>query len=126
MGVYTDPYQYMGTLMGQIHRAIRLVVDVGIHTGKMTREDAIKYMLDNMPITEQFATSEVERYMAYPGQALSYKIGQLKIEELREKYRKQLGSKFNLRYFHDAVLKGGSLPLTVFESSMDDWAITQK
>lgn len=126
LGVYTDPYQYMGSLMGQILRAIRLVVDVGIHTGKMTRENAIKYMLDNMPITEQFATSEVERYMANPGQALSYKIGQLKIEELREKYRKQLGSKFNLKYFHDAVLKGGSLPLTVFENYMDDWAITQK
>lgn len=126
LGLYTDPYQYMGSLMGQIHRAIRLVVDVGIHTGKMTRENAIKYMLDNEPVTEQVATSEIERYMAVPGQALSYKIGQLKIEELRDKYKKQLGSKFNLKYFHDAVLKGGSLPLTVFESYMDDWAITQK
>lgn len=126
LGVFTDPYQYMGSLKGQIHRAIRLVVDVGIHTGKMTRENAIKYMLDNEPVTEQVATSEIERYMAIPGQALSYKIGQLKIEELRDKYKKQLGSKFNLKYFHDAVLKGGSLPLTVFESYMDDWAITQK
>jgi uncharacterized protein (DUF885 family) len=125
LGVYTDPYQYMGSLKNQIHRAIRLVVDVGIHTGKMTREEAIKYMLDNEPVTEQFATSEIERYMAWPGQALSYKIGQLKIEELRDKYKKQLGEKFNLKYFHDAVLKGGCLPLTVFESYMDDWVGTQ-
>lgn len=126
LGVYTDPYQYMGALEGQIHRAIRLVVDVGMHTGKMTREEAIKYMLDNMPITEQFATAEIERYMAIPGQALSYKIGQMKIEELRDRYMKQLGNRFSLKHFHDAVLKGGSLPLTVFENYMDDWARTQK
>ena len=126
LGVYTDPYQYMGSLQNQIHRAIRLVVDVSIHTGRMTREGAIKYMMDNEPVTEQYATAEIERYMATPGQALSYKIGQLKIEELRDKYRKQLGRKFSLKYFHDAVLKGGSLPLTVFEKYMDDWARTQK
>ncbi len=126
LGVYTDPYQYMGSLQNQIHRAIRLVVDVGLHTGKMTREDAIKYMLENEPVTEQFATSEIERYMATPGQALSYKIGQLKIEELRDKYKKQLGEKFSLKYFHDAVLKAGSLPLSVFENYMNDWALTQK
>jgi uncharacterized protein (DUF885 family) len=126
LGVYTDPYQYMGSLQNQIHRAIRLVVDVGLHTGKMTREEAIKYMIDNEPITEQYATSEIERYMSLPGQALSYKIGQLKIEELRDKYKKQLGDKFSLRYFHDAILKAGSLPLTVFEDYMDEWALTQK
>ena len=125
LGVYTDPYQYMGSLQNQIHRAIRLVVDVGLHTGKMTREDAIKYMLENEPVTEIFAISEIERYMSLPGQALSYKIGQLKIEELRDKYKKQLGKKFSLKYFHDAVLKGGSLPLNVFENYMDDWALTQ-
>lgn len=126
LGVYTDPYQYMGSLQNQIHRAIRLVVDVALHTGKMTREEAIKYMLDNEPVTEQSATAEIERYMAWPGQALSYKIGQLKIEALRDKYKKQLGGKFNLKNFHDAVLRGGSLPLTVFENYMDDWARTQK
>ena len=126
LGVYTDPYQYMGSLQNQIHRAIRLVVDVGLHTGEMTREDAIKYMLENEPVTEQFATSEIERYMATPGQALSYKIGQLKIEELRDKYKKQLGQKFSIKYFHDAVLKGGSLPLSIFENYMNDWAMTQK
>lgn len=126
LGVYTDPYQYMGSLQNQIHRAIRLVVDVGLHTGKITREEAIKYMVDNEPITEQYATSEIERYMSLPGQALSYKIGQFKIEELRDKYKKQLGDKFSLKYFHDAVLKAGSLPLSVFENYMNDWARTQK
>ncbi len=126
LGVYTDPYQYMGSLQNQIHRAIRLVVDVGLHTGKMNREDAIRYMLDNEPVTEIFATSEIERYMALPGQALSYKIGQLKIEELRDKYKKQLGQKFSLKYFHDAVLKAGCLPLSIFENYMDDWALRQK
>ena len=122
LGVYTDPYQYLGFLQNQIHRAIRLVVDVAMHTGKMTREEAIKYTTDNEPVTEQYATSEIERYMAWPGQALSYKIGELKIEELRDKYKKLLGNKFSIRDFHDAVLKGGCLPLTVFESYMDDWA----
>ena len=125
LGLYTDPYQYMGSLQNQIHRAIRLVVDVGLHTGKMTREEAIKYMLDNEPVTEIFAISEIERYMSLPGQALSYKIGQLKIEELRDKYKKQLGKKFSLKYFHDAVLKAGCLPLSIFENYMYDWAMTQ-
>ena len=101
------------------------MVDVGLHTGKMTREDAIKYMLDNEPVTEIFAVSEIERYMSLPGQALSYKIGQLKIEELRDKYKKQLGKKFSLKYFHDAVLKAGCLPLSIFENYMYDWAMTQ-
>ncbi len=107
LGVYTDPYQYMGSLQNQIHRAIRFVVDVGIHTGKMAREEAIKYTLDNEPLSEQDATAEIERYMSLPGQALSYKMGQLEIEELRDKYKKQMGEKFNLIYFHDAILKAG-------------------
>jgi uncharacterized protein (DUF885 family) len=126
LGVYTDPYQQMGTLQNQIHRAIRLVVDVGLHTGKLTREEAIKYMRDNEPVTEQSATAEIERYMSYPGQALSYKIGQLKIEQLRDKYKKQLGAKFSLRDFHDALLKGGSLPASVLEIYMDNWAGSYK
>ena len=79
LGLYTDPYQYMGALGDEIHRAIRLVVDVAIHTKGMTREEAIKYMMDNEAISEQGATAEIERYMAIPGQALSYKIGALKI-----------------------------------------------
>ncbi|MGI4726980.1 MAG: DUF885 domain-containing protein [Janthinobacterium lividum] len=126
LGLYTDPYQYMGALGDEIHRAIRLVVDVGIHTKNMTREQAIKYMMDNEAISEQGATAEIERYMAIPGQALGYKIGALKIRELRTKYEKELGSKFNLAEFHDQVLKDGSMPLAVFEKKMDSWAATQK
>ncbi|MDB5200399.1 MAG: hypothetical protein JWO92_2362 [Chitinophagaceae bacterium] len=122
LGLYTDPYQYLGALGDEIHRAIRLVVDVGIHLKGMTREEAIKYMMENEAINEQGATAEIERYMAIPGQALSYKIGSLKIRELREKYKKQLGSKFNLAAFHDELLKDGVMPLDVMESKMDAWA----
>ena len=96
LGLYKDPYQYMGALGDEIHRAIRLVVDVGMHVKGMTREEAIKYMMDNEAISEAGATAEIERYMAIPGQALSYKIGALKIRELRNKYQQELGSKFKL------------------------------
>lgn len=126
LGLYTDPYQYMGALGDEIHRAIRLVVDTGIHTQHMTREQAIKYMMDNEPISEQGATAEIERYMAIPGQALSYKIGALKIRELRSKYEKQLGEKFSLAAFHDEFLKDGCMPLDVLERKMDAWADQQK
>jgi uncharacterized protein (DUF885 family) len=125
LGLYTDPYQYMGALGDEIHRAIRLVVDVAIHTKGMTREQAIKYMTDNEAITEQGATAEIERYMAIPGQALGYKMGALKIRELRNKFEKQLGSKFNLAEFHNQVLKDGSMPLAVFEAKMNAWAAKQ-
>ncbi|GAB2453375.1 hypothetical protein GCM10011375_00290 [Hymenobacter qilianensis] len=126
LGLYTDPYQYMGALGDEIHRAIRLVVDVGMHTKNMTREQAIKYMMDNEAISEQGATAEIERYMAIPGQALSYKIGALKIRELRQKYEKQLGGKFKLSAFHDELLKDGVMPLAVLERKMDAWAATHK
>ncbi len=122
LGLYTDPYQYMGALGDEIHRAIRLVVDVAIHTKGMTREEAIKYMMDNEPISEQGATAEIERYMAIPGQALGYKIGALKIRELRNKYEQQLGSKFNISDFYDEILKDGAMPLKVLEAKMDAWA----
>jgi uncharacterized protein (DUF885 family) len=126
LGLYTDPYQYMGALGDEIHRAIRLVVDVAMHTGKMTREEAIKYMMDNEAIDEQGATAEIERYMAIPAQALSYKIGALKIRELRNKYQQMLGEKFSLAAFHDEFLKDGCMPLEVAEKKMDDWAERQK
>ncbi len=126
LGLYTDPYQHMGALGDEMHRAIRLVVDVAIHTKGMTREQAIKYMMDNEAISEQGATAEIERYMGIPGQALGYKIGALKIRELRSRYEKQMGTKFNLAEFHDQVLKDGSMPLAVFEKKMDAWAATQK
>ena len=122
LGLYKDPYQYMGALGDEMHRAIRLVVDVAMHTKGMTREQAITYMMDNEAISEQGATAEIERYMAIPGQALSYKIGALKIRELRSKYAKQLGNKFNLSDFHDELLKDGSMPLEIIEKKMDTWA----
>ena len=126
LGVFKDPYQMMGHLGAEIHRALRLVVDVGLHTGKLTREQAIAYMQANEAISEQGATSEVERYMAVPGQALSYKTGQLKISELRDRYRQQLGAKFDLRAFHNELLDGGSMPLAVLEKKMDAWAARQR
>jgi uncharacterized protein (DUF885 family) len=126
LGVYTDPYQQIGALNTEIHRAIRLVVDVGLHTGQFTREQAIQYMMANEPIDTQRATAEIERYMAWPGQALAYKTGQLKIQELRTKYEKQLGPNFSLRAFHDELLAGGSMPLAVLEKRMDAWAARQR
>ena len=122
LGLYTDPYQYMGALGDEMHRAIRLVVDVAIHTKGMTREQAIKYMMDNEAISKEGAVAEIERYMALPGQALSYKIGSLKIWELRNKYQKQLGSKFKLSDFHDELLKDGVMPLDIATAKMDAWA----
>ena len=126
LGLYRDPYQKIGALGDEIHRAIRLVVDVGMHAKGLTREAAIKYMMDNEPISEQGATAEIERYMAMPGQALAYKTGALKLRELRTRYQKQLGKKFDLRAFHDEILAGGSMPLAVLERKLDAWAARQK
>lgn len=126
LGLYTDPYQYMGALGDEIHRAIRLVVDVAMHTKGMTREAAIKYMTDNEAISTEGATAEIERYMALPAQALSYKTGSMKIQELRKKYQAQLGDKFKLADFHDEYLRFGCMPLDVMEAVMDKWAAKQK
>lgn len=125
LGLYKDPYMYTGALGDEVHRAIRLVTDVGMHAQGMTREQAIAYSLANEPISDEGATAEIERYMAVPGQALSYKVGALKIRELRAKYEKQLGPKFNLAAFHDALLEGGVMPLAVLEKKMDAWAAGQ-
>ncbi len=122
LGLYTDPYQYMGALGDEMHRAIRLVVDVGLHTKGWSREKAINYMLENEPASPEYATMEIERYMAIPGQALSYKVGQLKIMELRKKYEKQLSDRFDLATFHNELLQDGCLPLAVLERKMDRWA----
>ncbi|WEK20909.1 MAG: DUF885 domain-containing protein [Candidatus Pedobacter colombiensis] len=122
LGLYTDPYQYMGALGDEMHRAVRLVVDVAIHTRNMSREEAIKYMMSNEAISEDAATAEIERYMALPAQALSYKIGALKIRALRSKYQKELGAKFKIVDFHDEILKDGLMPLSVLEQKMDAWA----
>jgi uncharacterized protein (DUF885 family) len=126
LGLYTDPYQYMGALSDEMHRAIRLEVDVAIHTKNMSREEAIAYMFSNGSISEEGATSEIERYMAWPGQALGYKIGALKIAELRRKFEKQQGTSFQLAEFHRQVLKDGALPLNVLEAKLSLWAATVK
>lgn len=126
LGLYTDPYMYFGRLSDEIHRAIRLVVDVGLHTKGWSREQAIKYMMDNEPVSNQEATAEIERYMAIPGQALSYKIGELKIRGLRNKYTTELGGKFSLSSFHDELLKDGCVPLSVLEQKMARWAAAQQ
>jgi uncharacterized protein (DUF885 family) len=126
LGLYTDPYQYMGVLGDEMHRAVRLVVDVGMHARNMTREQAIAYMMENEAISEQGAVAEIERYMAIPAQALSYKIGALKIRELRNKYSKELGNKFSLAAFHDEFLHFGCMPLELVEKSMDAWAASQQ
>lgn len=125
LGLYKDPYQYFGMLSEEMHRAIRLVVDAGIHTKGWTREQAIQFSLENEAESEADITAEIERYMAIPGQALGYKIGQLKIMELRKKAEQQLGERFSLSKFHDEILKDGCLPIAVLESKMNRWMSTQ-
>lgn len=122
LGLYTDPRQYMGALNDEMHRAIRLVVDPGMHWRGWTRERAIKYMMDNESMTEGAATAEIERYMAVPAQALSYKIGSLKIRELRTRFEQQLGERFSLAEFHDEILKQGGMPLSILERRLNAWA----
>ena len=126
MGLFTDPYQYFGKLSDEMLRAMRLVVDTGLHAKGWSREQAIQYMKDNSPMAESDITAEVERYMAIPGQALSYKIGQLKIIELRKKAEKALGDKFDLKAFHDQILTTGSLPMAVMEQKIDHWITSQQ
>jgi uncharacterized protein (DUF885 family) len=126
LGVYTDPYQYFGYLDSQLFRAIRLVVDTGIHSKGWTRDQTIQYILDNSSRGRSNATAETERYIAIPGQALAYKIGQLKISELRARAEKALGPRFDIRDFHAQVLMSGALPLAVLERKIDDWIAAKK
>jgi uncharacterized protein (DUF885 family) len=121
LGMYTDPYQYLGRLNGEIERAVRLVVDAGIHYKGWSREKAIAYVLENQPVSAIEAEQRIERYMVTAGQAVSYKVGELKIIELREKARKKLGTKFDIRQFHDEVLKDGCLPLIILEAKINRW-----
>lgn len=121
LGLYTDPYQYFGMLTAEMHRAIRLVVDAGMHSQGWTREQAIQYSKDHEAASEQNIISEIERYMGNPGQALSYKIGQLKILSLRAKAEKELGDKFNVKEFHNQILDSGSLPLSTLEDKVNFW-----
>jgi uncharacterized protein (DUF885 family) len=122
LGVYNDPYQYFGFLSDGIHRAIRLVVDIGLHAKGMSREEAIKYMMAHELVSEHEATSEIERYMAIPGQALSYKIGQMAISAERRQCEQQLGARFNIAAFHNEVLKDGCVPLDILHEKMAAWA----
>lgn len=126
LGLYTDPYQYFGMLSAEMHRALRLVIDTGLHTKGWTREQAIKYSMENEAEPEESIIAEVERYMAIPGQALSYKIGQLKIRELRTKAEKELGAKFSIKEFHNQVLDAGCLPLKVLEGKINKWIESKK
>jgi uncharacterized protein (DUF885 family) len=126
MGLYEDPWQWIGRLSAESWRAARLVIDTGIHAKGWTRGQGIAYFLDNVPQGELVATQEVERYIAIPGQALSYKIGELKLRELRARAEKALGPKFDIRAFHDEVLAHGSVPLSVLETAVDRWIASCK
>lgn len=125
MGVFNDPYQYFGKLSDEMLRAMRLVVDTGLHAKGWSREQAIQYMKDNSPMAESDIVAEVERYMAIPGQALSYKVGQLTILRLRADAEKALGDKFDLKGFHAQLLTTGSLPMAVMENKIADWIKTE-
>jgi len=126
MGVYDDPYQYYGTLTAELWRAIRLVVDTGLHLKGWSREQVLDYMYANAPVAKARAVSEAERFMAIPSQALAYKIGQLKILELRSKAEAELGAAFDIREFHALILGSGSLPLSILEQRVDDWIAAQQ
>jgi uncharacterized protein (DUF885 family) len=122
MGFYEDPYSKFGQLTYEMWRAVRLVVDTGLHSLGWTREQAIEFFAANAAKTLQDITVEVDRYIVWPGQAVGYKIGQLKIRELRTNAERRLGSKFDVRRFHDVVLGQGAVPLDVLERLVNEWA----
>jgi uncharacterized protein (DUF885 family) len=126
IGLYKDPYSKYGQLTFEMWRAIRLVVDTGIHSLGWTRQQAIDYFLANTSKSEHEVAVEVDRYIVWPGQALAYKIGQMKIRELRDYATKELGKKFDVRKFHDQVLGNGALPLDVLEARIKEWVKQQK
>ncbi|MBI2990590.1 MAG: DUF885 domain-containing protein [Deltaproteobacteria bacterium] len=121
LGLYTDPDQYLGRLNSELFRAVRLVVDVGLHHKGWTRGQALKFMMQNTGASEAGAALEIDRYIALPGQALAYKIGQLKISQIRARAEKALGANFDIRAFHDELLKDGAMPLDLLEAKMDGW-----
>jgi uncharacterized protein (DUF885 family) len=121
LGMFTDPYQWYGRLADEMLRAMRLVVDTGLHAKGWTREQSIKYMLENSSMAESDVISEVERYIVWPGQALGYKLGQLHISALRAKAQAQLGEAFDVRDFHSQVLRDGSVPMDVLTAKIDRW-----
>ena len=121
LGLYTEPSQYFSRLNSELFRAVRLVVDVGLHRKHWSRDQAMKFMIENTGGSESGASLEIDRYIALPGQALAYKIGQLNIAAIRSKAEKTLGSKFDIRAFHDEILKDGAMPLGLLETKMDIW-----
>jgi uncharacterized protein (DUF885 family) len=121
LGLFTDPYQWFGRLNDEQLRAMRLVVDTGLHAKGWTREQAIRYMLDNSTLAESDVVSEVERYIAWPGQALGYKIGDLALQGLRRRAEQELGAKFDVRDFHREVLSDGAVPMDVLERKIERW-----
>lgn len=126
LGYYSDPYSDFGRLAMEIWRAARLVVDTGLHSKKWTREQAIQYLMENTPNPQGDCEKAIERYIVMPGQATAYKIGMLKIVELRERARAQLGDQFDIREFHDIVLRNGAVPLAVLEETVDAWLAGKK
>jgi uncharacterized protein (DUF885 family) len=126
LGFENDPLDNLGRLRDEMMRAVRLVVDTGIHAKKWTREQAVAYMLENTGMVETDVVAEIERYFVMPGQALGYKVGMLKILELRERAKAALGPKFDLRQFHNQVLTVGSLPMVLLERVIDDWIAKSK
>ncbi len=126
VGFYQDPYSDYGRLEGDIWRAIRLVVDTGVHSKHWTRQQMVDFFHDHSAIDETDVQSEVDRYIAWPSQALAYKIGQLKILELRDRAKKALGDKFDIRAFHDQVIDSGAMPLDVLDERITAWITSQK
>jgi uncharacterized protein (DUF885 family) len=126
LGMFTDPYQWYGRLSDEMLRAMRLVVDTGLHSKGWTREQAIAYMLDNSSMAESDVISEVERYIVNPGQALGYKVGQLRITQMRANAEKTLGPKFDIKEFHSMILRDGALPMDVLEKKVNRWIAARK
>lgn len=126
VGFYQDPVSDYGRLHSELFRAVRLVVDTGIHDQGWTREEVVDFFRRSESAPEPEIQSETDRYISWPGQALAYKLGQLKIREMRGRAERELGAKFDVRRFHDEVLSGGALPLDLFEARMVGWIAGQK
>uniref|UniRef100_UPI0023553D5D DUF885 domain-containing protein n=1 Tax=uncultured Idiomarina sp. TaxID=352961 RepID=UPI0023553D5D len=127
MGIYAnDPIDNIGRLQSELHRAVRLVVDTGMHAKGWSRERAMDFMANNTALSLHNVKTEIDRYITWPAQALSYKLGELTIKRLRAEAEQQLGDKFDIREFHDAVLENGSVPLKVLEQHINDWIAEQK